>query len=322
MKLALATSLSLLVALVLVTSRSSAAPSTSSSSITGSHMKPSFSNRVILIRHAEKGFSPAVSNPNSVNSAPSDSAVSSSRGGSWWSWLWGFPSRPPRASAPLDRGPPGDDRGRGPPGRGGGGQGGPRWPGRGKFPNGLSEKGKERAQYIRTYFGNDSEFDIGLIFAAPREGEGEKEAERTYATVAPLAKDLGLEINIACANSAASCILQYVQEFAQASNADILISWKHRDLNTIATALGATNAHRIYPDERNDVVWIMSNGQIVEKRSMHCPGLDDDRVDQGDPDLEVEQPRDSLSWTEWLSSWAGLKYIWGAQRKVVTVDSL
>ncbi|WWD01792.1 hypothetical protein V866_008738 [Kwoniella sp. B9012] len=296
MKLALATSLSLLVALVLVTSRSSAAPSTSSSSITGSHMKPSFSNRVILIRHAEKGFSPAVSDANSVDRAPSDSKASSSKKESWWSWLWGFPS--------------------------GGGPGGPRWPGRGKFPNGLSEKGKERAQYIRTYFGNDSEFDIGLIFAAPREGEGQKEAERTYATVAPLAKDLGLEINIACANSAASCILQYVQEFAQASNADILISWKHRDLNTIATALGATNAHRIYPDERNDVVWIMSNGQIVEKRSMHCPGLDDDRVDKGDPDLEVEQPRDSLSWTEWLSSWAGLKYIWGAQRKVVTADSL
>lgn len=32
----------------------------------------------------------------------------------------------------------------------------------------------------------------------------------------------------------------------------------------------------------------MEDGQIVEKRSMHCPVLDDDRVDEGDPDLIVE----------------------------------
>ena len=34
----------------------------------------------------------------------------------------------------------------------------------------------------------------------------------------------------------------------------------------------------------------MQNGQIVEKRSMHVPGLDDGRVDEGDPDLEVGMP--------------------------------
>ena len=43
-------------------------------------------------------------------------------------------------------------------------------------------------------FGNQSEFDFGLIFAAPRDMP--VETERTYATVAPLARDLGLEVNI------------------------------------------------------------------------------------------------------------------------------
>jgi hypothetical protein len=42
--------------------------------------------------------------------------------------------------------------------------------------------------------------------------------------------------------------------------------------------------------DSNDVIWIMQGGEIVEKRSMHCPGLDDERVDAGDPDLEVEEP--------------------------------
>ena len=37
----------------------------------------------------------------------------------------------------------------------------------------------------------------------------------------------------------------------------------------------------------------MQGGEIIEKRSMHCPGLDDGRVDVGDPDLEVEEPGSS-----------------------------
>ncbi|KAL8284292.1 hypothetical protein RQP46_005041 [Phenoliferia psychrophenolica] len=161
------------------------------------------------------------------------------------------------------------------------------WP---KFPNGLSDDGKRRAQFLRGLFGRDSAaYDFGLIFAAPRTAQ-EKDDERTYATVKPLAQDLGLEINIDCANSLPSCILAVVQEFVKTSDKDILISWKHRELHEITTALGATNARIHYPDERNDVIWIMQNGAIVEKLSQHMPGLDDKRVDAGDPDLEIERP--------------------------------
>lgn len=44
------------------------------------------------------------------------------------------------------------------------------------------------------------------------------------------------------------------------------------------------------------MIWIMQGGAIVEKRSQHMPGLDDERVDEGDPDLEIERPALKLSW--------------------------
>lgn len=72
-------------------------------------------------------------------------------------------------------------------------------PGRGGY--GLNEIGKQRAQCLRSVFGqetqqqNSSGFDVGLIFAAPRDDTW-KDQERTYMTVEPLAKDLGLDIEI------------------------------------------------------------------------------------------------------------------------------
>jgi hypothetical protein len=62
---------------------------------------------------------------------------------------------------------------------------------------------------------------------------------------------------------------------------------------------------------RNDIIWIMQNGEIVEKRSMHCPELDDDRVDKGDPDLRVEEPSE-------LGMWESLRDIVGSVSREVT----
>ena len=56
-------------------------------------------------------------------------------------------------------------------------------------------------------------------------------------------------------------------------------------------------------DERNDVVWIMQGDAIVEKRTMHVPGLDDGRVDEGDPDLVVEARGGDSSQQEWVVGW-------------------
>jgi hypothetical protein len=90
--------------------------------------------------------------------------------------------------------------------------------------------------------------------------------------------------------------------------------------------LGAENASQSYPDERSvcpsqsketlyshdkhryDIVWIMQDRAIIEKRSMHCPILDDDRVDEGDPDLEVEPLQYSWWWSvisHWVVVFAG-----------------
>ncbi|EIN04775.1 hypothetical protein PUNSTDRAFT_146386 [Punctularia strigosozonata HHB-11173 SS5] len=231
---------------------------------------PTFSNRVILIRHGEKG-----------RQDPLPGTETEPERESRWGPPWG-------------------------PGRGG----------KGKFPSGLNDKGRQRAQHLRTFFGKDSGYDIGLIFAAPRELP--KETERTYATVAPLAQDLGLEIDIDCADADADCIVSKVEAFAQKSSADILISWKHRDLNVIATALGAKNARKHYPDERYDIVWTMQDGAIVHKQSMHCPVLDDNRVDEDDPDLEIEPLTGSRSTWDWIARWGGWRDVWRAQRTMIT----
>jgi hypothetical protein len=59
----------------------------------------------------------------------------------------------------------------------------------------------------------------------------------------------------------------------------------------------------------------MEGDRIVEKRSMHCPKLDDGRVDEGDPDLELEVRGSGTShervlrFSSWLYSllrWAGI----------------
>ena len=117
---------------------------------------PAGSNRVVFIRHAEKGFSPDQIEKNARgNNAPttgegiepverSDPDDPSTR--SFPGSILGDPQTPD--GPPRRGGPPG--RGR-PPGRGG--PPGRRPPPDGKFPNGLSEKGKERAQYIRTVSG-------------------------------------------------------------------------------------------------------------------------------------------------------------------------
>ncbi|KAL7412320.1 hypothetical protein BDY24DRAFT_392532 [Mrakia frigida] len=147
----------------------------------------------------------------------------------------------------------------------------------GRAGEGLSEIGKRRAQCLRTVFGAESEFDFGLVFAAPRDAS-KADQERTWMTVAPVAQDLGLEVDILCANEPASCVRERVEAFAEHSSADVLISWKHHDLLNMARALGVDTTVG-YPDDRFDIMWIIEGQRMVEKRSEHCPLLDDGVVD-------------------------------------------
>jgi len=53
----------------------------------------------------------------------------------------------------------------------------------------------------------------------------------------------------------------------------------------------------------------MQDNAIVDIRSMHCPGLDDARVDEGDPDCEVE-PVPVPGAGAWGWDWAGMWRVW------------
>jgi hypothetical protein len=95
-------------------------------------LQPGYSNRIVLIRHAEKGHGGTTIGPGLAHGQGDDGSDRSQRP------PWG----PPRGG--------GGRGGRGGGGQGGhGGPGGPGGPG-GKMPNGLSDVGKERAQWIRT----------------------------------------------------------------------------------------------------------------------------------------------------------------------------
>ena len=103
-----------------------------------------YSNRIVLIRHAEKGFASSSSEPQGTDGLASEHKHDKHRGPhrgrahrpparSFWSWWVGPAERgPPSGRHPKDH--------HGPPRHGRGGR---------KFPNGLSEVGKERAQYLR-----------------------------------------------------------------------------------------------------------------------------------------------------------------------------
>jgi hypothetical protein len=53
----------------------------------------------------------------------------------------------------------------------------------------------------------------------------------------------------------------------------------------------------------------MQDGRIVEKRSMHMPGLDDGHVDKGDSDLEVEEESEEKGLIGWIyATWSSLLF--------------
>ncbi|KZP02337.1 hypothetical protein FIBSPDRAFT_808822, partial [Athelia psychrophila] len=65
--------------------------------------------------------------------------------------------------------------------------------------NGLSARGVERAQCLRTVFGNGSSYDIGYIMAETPQSDGAH--TRPYDTVLPLATDLGITIDTSCSKT-------------------------------------------------------------------------------------------------------------------------
>ncbi|KAM0754560.1 hypothetical protein T439DRAFT_321594 [Meredithblackwellia eburnea MCA 4105] len=138
---------------------------------------------------------------------------------------------------------------------------------------GLSKLGRKRAQCLRSVFGNSSSYDVGLILAESYNEETGIRG-RPYFTVAPVAADLGLEVDVSCKREDMRCIQSVVGKFAAKSDKDILICWKHTLLTSIAQILGSKSVVE-YPEERFDLMWVMTNQSVIARKSENCKGIDD-----------------------------------------------
>ena len=71
--------------------------------------------------------------------------------------------------------------------------------------------------------------------------------QRPYDTVAPLASDLGLTVDITCDRDDSDCVKDVVDGYQGSGN--ILICWEHDALHDIVKTLGDDDAPD-YPDDR------------------------------------------------------------------------
>ncbi|KAI1825743.1 hypothetical protein F4861DRAFT_164032 [Xylaria intraflava] len=136
---------------------------------------------------------------------------------------------------------------------------------------GLSAQGEQRAQCLRTVFGNASDYNIGYILAQMPKSSGKR--ERPLLTVEPLATDLGLTVDTSCDRDDPECVQKAVENYDGDGN--ILICWEHKQLNNIAEQLGAKDVDN-YPDDSYNLIWTQpyDYSKITDTTSENCPGLD------------------------------------------------
>ncbi|OCK94409.1 uncharacterized protein K441DRAFT_687305 [Cenococcum geophilum 1.58] len=138
--------------------------------------------------------------------------------------------------------------------------------------DGLSAEGQQRAQCLRSVFGASSAYSIGHIMAQTPKSDGSR--QRPYDTVAPLASDLGLTVDITCDRDDSDCVKDVVDGYQGSGN--ILICWEHDALHDIVKTLGDDDAPD-YPDNSFNLIWTdpYPYSQITSTISEDCPGLDD-----------------------------------------------
>ncbi|CAH0056371.1 unnamed protein product [Clonostachys solani] len=136
---------------------------------------------------------------------------------------------------------------------------------------GLSPEGEQRAQCLRTVFGSSSQYNIGYVIAQEYKESGKR--KRPYDTVAPVAGDLGLEVDTSCDRDDSKCVKKLIKNYEGDGN--ILLCWQHGQMNNILEALGAEDIEN-YPEDRYDVIWTVPSpyDEITAETSENCPGLD------------------------------------------------
>ncbi|KOS23112.1 hypothetical protein ESCO_003527 [Escovopsis weberi] len=142
----------------------------------------------------------------------------------------------------------------------------------------LSDKGKQRAQCLRRVFSEDSHYDITKIMVEKRRKKGKR--TRPFDTVAPLAEDLGIEIDDSCEQMDTRCVKKAIKQYRGPGN--ILICWEHKGLGKIIRKLGVKGKHR-YPTKSYNLIWSVHHpySNIANVASENCPGLDRERPRHG-----------------------------------------
>ncbi|KAJ6088612.1 phosphoglycerate mutase family protein [Penicillium sp. IBT 16267x] len=137
--------------------------------------------------------------------------------------------------------------------------------------NGLNDVGLDRAECIRHVFGDHSDYNIGLILAQKPKKNGKR--SRPYETVKPLAKDLGMKVDISCNRGDTKCVKKAIADYNGDGN--ILICWEHHRMTDLVEALGNEDAPQ-YPDDRFDLIWSdpFAYTKITEIKSEKCIGID------------------------------------------------
>ncbi|KAJ5257140.1 hypothetical protein N7478_013244 [Penicillium angulare] len=135
----------------------------------------------------------------------------------------------------------------------------------------LTFDGLKRAQCLRWIFNANSAYDVGLILAPTMKDNGEH--GRSFKTVKPLARDLGLQVDLHCGRKEAECVADAIRTYNGTGN--ILVAWRHKNMVEIQQMLGVVDPIE-YPEDRFDLSLRIPYpyDTITEIKSEECPGLD------------------------------------------------
>ncbi|KDN45272.1 putative phosphoglycerate mutase family protein [Tilletiaria anomala UBC 951] len=137
---------------------------------------------------------------------------------------------------------------------------------------GLSSMGEQRAKCLVNVFSQSNGYNIGYIMAQQYKVDGSR--DRPYETVEPLAESLGLKVDTSCDRDDPVCIKDAVSDFADHSDADVLICWEHDGLSGISKDLGDEFD---YPGRHYDLIYEIYNKNLTSGSpySEDCSGLDE-----------------------------------------------
>jgi len=157
--------------------------------------------------------------------------------------------------------------------------------------DGLTRKGRLRAQCLRKLFGPSSQYKIDYIIAPGYKGE---KYRRAYDTVLPLSRELGIKIDKHCERKDAGCVADTISNTISAKKfrGDVLTSWRHSNVDEITKLLGVEESIvPSWPGHRFDLIWTVHPNGTFTIHEQDCPRLgylDEDGNVVDDPGVLVQ----------------------------------